>query len=327
MSKQRPSQRRWLLCALASAGASALPIVATAQSFPEKPIKLIIAGEPGGGVDAVGRLIADALAAAFKQPVVCENRPGASGVIASAQLMRAAPDGYTLAIVQNGHTTNPATIKKLPYDTLRDFTPIAPLARSPLVLVSAAATGVKNVNDLVAFGKRTPAAMNFATASTATRMAIEILGRAIGIPINPVNYKGSAPAVTDVAGGHVNFAVTTIASMLSQQGTGKVNFVAILSQDRSPYLPEVATLGEQGLKDIELTAWWGIIAPQNVPKAVQRQLNVAIRAALDDPEVRKRLDRLLTVPWSASSEDFDRFIRNEVATITAVAQKAGIQPE
>lgn len=330
MTHHPHTPRRPLLRALAAAGACcafALPLAAQAQGFPDKPVKFIIASAPGGGTDAIGRVIADALAATFKQPVVPENRPGASGVIASEQLMRSAPDGYTIAIVQNGHTTNPATVKKLPYDTVRDFTPIATLARSPLVLISAAPTGVKSIKDLVALGKRTPPSMSFAIAETSARLATEMLSTGTGLPMTTVYYKGTGPAVTDVAGGHVNFTVTTIASTLSQQGTGKINYVAVLSKDRSSYLPEVATLTEQGLNDIEVTAWWGVIGPPNMPKPLQQQLNAAIRNALNTEEVKKRLATLSVAAWPTSPEEFDAFIRKDIATITAVAQKAGIQPE
>lgn len=325
--------RRTLFRTLFTATAATALVAATgvheaaAQAFPNKPIKLLIGAPPGGGTDAIARVLADTLAVTLKQPVVPENRPGASGMIASEAVARSPADGYTLLIVQNGHTVNPATVKKLPYDTLTDFTPIAPLARSPMVLVSSAVTGVKTVKDFTEMGKRTPNSLSFATSETSSRLAIEMVGGATNLPLNPVNYKGTGPAVTDVAGGHVNFTITTIASTLGQKGTGKIHYVAALAPERSAFLPEVPTLTEQGVPDIEVIAWWGILGPANMPKPVVQTLNAAIRAALANPEVKKRLDTLSVEPWNAAPEDLDKFIRKEVAVTLRVAKKAGIEPE
>ena len=319
--------KRGLLVALTAVALCAVALDAAAQAFPNKPIHLLVPTAPGGGTDAIARVLADALTASLKQQVVIDNRPGASGVIASDATAHAQPDGYTLMIVQNGHTVNPAIMKKLPYDTFNDFTPIAPLARSPLVLISATPTGVKNLKELTDLGKRVPSSMSFASADTSTRLATEMISGATGVPMTAVYYKGTGPAVTDVAGGHVNFSVTTIASTLALRTSGKINYVAVLAAERSPFLPEVPTLAEQGLPDIEVGAWWGIIAPANMPKQLAQTLNTAIHAALADTEVKKRLATLSVEPWVASPDDFDKFIRKEAALILKVAKKAGIEPE
>ncbi|MES2612533.1 MAG: tripartite tricarboxylate transporter substrate-binding protein [Pseudomonadota bacterium] len=324
---QLPARRRLLAAATAALALCSLAPAASAQAFPNKPIRFIIASAPGGGTDAIGRVIADTLAAHFKQPVVPENRPGASGVIASEMVYRAPPDGYTIAIVQNGHTVNPAIIKKLPYDTLNDFTPVASLARSPLVLIAASPSGVKTVKEMLELGRRTPASMNFASAETSSRLAVEMMSGASGLPMNTVYYKGTGPAVTDVAGGHVNFTVTTIASTLAHRDGGKINYLAAMAPERSPFLPEVPTLAEQGLPDITVLAWWGIIAPPNLPKPILQTLNSAIRDALASAEVKKRMDVLSVSPWPQSPEDFDKFLRKEVEVTLNVARKAGIQAE
>jgi len=160
-----------MLRCVAAATLIAVAAVAQAQPYPSKPIRLLIASSPGGGTDGIGRVMAEALSAAFKQPVVAENRGGASGMIASDLLVKSPPDGYTIMITQNGHVTNPAFFKKLPYDTFRDFTPIAPLAKSPLVLIAATGTGVKTLKELLDLSKRDPRAMNFAAAESSTRGA------------------------------------------------------------------------------------------------------------------------------------------------------------
>jgi tripartite-type tricarboxylate transporter receptor subunit TctC len=300
---------------------------AHAQSYPSKPIRLIINSSPGGGTDGIGRVVAEALSVSLKQPVVADNRPGASGMIASEQLAKSAADGYTILIAQNGHTTNPALFKKIPYDTLKDFTPIAPLARSPLVLIAANGTGVKNVSELLAFSKRSPNAMSFAVAESSTRLATEQLADAMGIAVTALPYKGTGPSVADVAGGHVNFAVTTIASVLPFRGTGKLSIVAIMAGERTPFLAEVPTLAEQGLPRIEVNGWWGIFAPANLPPAITEQLNGAIRAVLATPAVREKIQRFSADIWLGSSQDLDAFVRREIPAIQALARKAGIQPE
>jgi len=307
--------------------ALACAMAAHAQPYPAKPIRLLIAASPGGGTDGIGRVMAEALSAAFKQPVVAENKGGASGMIASDVLVKSPPDGYTIMITQNAHVTNPALFKKLPYDTLKDFTPIAPLATSPLVLIAATGTGVKSVRDLVDLSKRKPEAMSFAAAESSTRLAIEQLSEATAIPLTSLPYKGTGPAVADVAGGHVNFSVTTIASVLPFRGTGKLNIVAVMAGERTSFLPEVPTLAEQELPRIDVRGWWGIFAPANMPPAIVEQLNGAIRAALNTPQVRKKIQNFSADIWIGSPHDLDAFVRREIPAIQALAKKAGMEPE
>lgn len=253
--------------------------------------------------------------------------PGASGILGSEILVRAPNDGYTLMMVQNGHTMNPAMFKKIPYDTFKDFTPIITLGRTPLALIAAAPTGVKSLKDLTDLGKRQPASMSFASAEASTRLAAEMISSATGLPLTIASYRGTGPAVVDVAGGHINFAVTTIASTLAHRTTGKLNYVAVLAQERSPFLPEVPTLAEQGLPDVEAIGWWGVLGPAGMPKALVQDLNAAIRSAMSSPEVKQKFATLSAEPWMLSPEDFDKFIRKEAATTLRVAKKAGIEPE
>ena len=313
------------LAALACLGSAAFD--ATAQAYPSKPVQIVVAATPGGGTDAIGRVLGDVLAAALKQPFVVQNKAGASGTIASEMVARAPADGYTLMVLQNGHTTNPATFKKLPYDTFTDFTPIATLGRSPLVLVSSSVTNVKTFKELTDAGKKTPDSLSFGSAETSTRLATEMLAGATSLPMVSVSYKGTGPAMTDLAGGHVNYSVTTIASTLAMKGSGKFNYVAVLSPQRTPFLPEVPTLAEQGFPNIEAGGWWGVVGPARMPKAVVQQLNTAIQAALNAPEVKKRLAALSIEPWSASPEEFDKFIHKDVELNIRLAKKAGIEPE
>jgi tripartite-type tricarboxylate transporter receptor subunit TctC len=320
-------KRRHALGGIAAALAAGLPAAASAQEFPNRPVRLLIGAAPGGGTDAIGRLLADQLAIVFKQPVVPENRAGAGGMLASQELIRSAPDGHTLLVTQNGHTTNPAFVRKLPYDTLRDFTPITPLATTPLVLVASATSGVRTVKDLLDLGKRNPKALSFASGETSTRLAVEQLSEATGLPFQSLSYKGTGPAMTDVAGGHVPFAVTTIASVLPFRAAGKVQYVAVLAPQRFGLLPDVPTLAEQGLPNIEVRGWWGVLGPANLPPAVVARVHGAVRTVMALPEVRQKLQGLSAEPWTTSPQEFDAFIRKEVPMLQQLARKAGIEPE
>ena len=306
--------------------ALACALTAHAQ-YPSKPIHFLIASSPGGGTDGIGRVVAEALAAQLRQPVVPENRPGASGIVASEQLAKSAPDGYTLMITQNGHTTNPAIFKKIPYDTFKDFTAIAPLARSPLVMIAATGTGVKSLKEFLDLSKRDPRAMTFGAAESSTRLAIEQLAQTTGIAITSLPYKGTGPTVADVAGGHVNFAVTTIASVLPFKSGGKLNIVAVMAPERTSFLPDVPTLAEQGLPRIDVQGWWGVLGPANMPASLVSELNGAIRTVLGNPGVRQKIRNFSADVWLGSPQEFDAFIKSEVPSIQALAKKAGIEPE
>jgi tripartite-type tricarboxylate transporter receptor subunit TctC len=320
--------KKTMIAAIAAGLLCGAAFYAAAQNFPAKPIRLLIPASPGGGTDAIARVLAESLSGSLKQPVIAENKPGASGIIASDLLVKSPADGYTLMIMQNGNTVNPALFKKLPYDTFNDFTPVAPLARAPLVIVSGAASGVKSLKELTELGKRNAAAMSFGSAEASTRLATEMLAGATRLPLNVVSYKGTGPAMTDVAGGHVNFTVTTISSTLPFKNTNKIHYVAVLAAQRSSFLPEVPTLAEQGLADIEAMGWWGIFAPAGMPPPVTQRLNAAIRAALGDAEVEKKLASFFSVePWVGGPEELDQFVRKEVALSLKVAKQAGIQPE
>ena len=301
---------------------------ATAQEYPVKPIQLIVTTGAGGGTDSIARILANALTVSLKQPVVATNKPGANGVIASDTLVRSPPDGYTLLVLQNGHTVNPASVKKLPYDTFADFTPITSLARSPMVLVAGSHTGVKSVKELADLGKRAPNSMSFGALDTTSRLATEMITAAMGIgPVIHVNYKGSAAGMADLAGGHLNFTVNTMPSTIALHAAGKVHYLALLAPKRSPLFPEIATMAEQGVPGIEYTGWWGVVGPAKMPPPLVKKLNSAIHAALEDPEVKKKMASLFMEPWPQSPEEFGNFIRKDVDLNITLAKKAGIEPE
>lgn len=297
------------------------------EAFPERPIRILVGAPPGGGTDAVARVLADATAARLKQPVMVENRPGANGMIASEALVRSPADGYSIMVVQNTHTINPVLFKKVPYDVFDDFTPIGTLARSPLVLIASANTGVRSVDGLAALLKRDPKAASFGSSEASSRIAIEMIGDGLGVPLTVASYKGTGPTMQDIAGGHLAFTVTTIASTLPFKQSGKIDYVAVLAAQRSPFLPDVPTLAEQGLPGIESNGWWGVVGPAKLPAAIVGKLGGAIETALADPEVRRKLAALSVEPWVNSPERFDQFIRSDAASMKKLAVQAGIQPQ
>lgn len=292
---------------------------------PTKPIRLLISSAPGGGTDAIGRMLADAMSPMIGQQVVVENRPGAGGVIGSEALMRMPADGYSIIIIQNGHAMNPALMKKLPYDTLKDFTPITTLARSPLVLVGNRAINVKNIKDLVELGRRDPKTLNFGEAEASTRLAVFQLSQASKLPMNVAYYKGTGPAVTDVAAGHINYSVTTIASTIASKD--RLNYLAMMTPERSALMPDVPSVAEQGYPGIDAVGWWGILGPANLPRPITLELNRMMRQAMEKPESVKRLATIMAEPWFTTPEGFDQFIRAQINQTIALAKQAGIEPE
>lgn len=312
-----------LLCALTATWVSP----AFAQFAPTKPMRLIIASPPGGGTDAIGRMLAETLSLVIGQQVVPENKAGASGVIASEELLRAAPDGMTLMVVQNGHTMNPAIFKRLPYDTLTDFTPVSTLARSPLVLVASSKVPVTSISDLIALGKRDPKALNFGAAEASTRLAIHLLSQAIGLPVAVVGYKGTGPTMVDVAAGHMNFTVTTIASTLPYRTGDRIRYLGVMASERTNLLPGVASVREQGLVNLETTGWWGVVGPRSMSPALATEINGLIQKAMTAAGVADRLRGLAAELWLGSPANFDEHIRREVSQTLDIAAKAGIVAE
>lgn len=303
-----------------------LPIAAPGQTYPDRSIRIVIPAPPGGGMDAIGRALSDPLALALKQPVVIENRPGGNGVIATQLVARAAPDGYTLLLMASFHAINVSTVKKLPYDSVKDFAGIAKLGDSPAVFVSSAQSGVRTVADFSAFVARNRDAVTFAVSSMETRLGAESVLQRAGAKGVIVNYKGTGPAVGDLVGGHVPFFVTTIASILGFKDTGKINLIGVAAKQRNPYIPNVPTLAEQGL-DAQADVWYGLVAPAGTPREIVLRLNREIARVNGLPEYQARLRTLSIQSASLSPAEFDAFIKAEVSRFETLVKAARIEPE
>jgi tripartite-type tricarboxylate transporter receptor subunit TctC len=290
-----PSRRQWLAAAMATAAATALPAMAqgSAADWPTKPLRLLVGSAPGGGTDAAARAVADKLGPALKTTVVVENKPGASNTLAPAEAVRA-NDGHSLVMgVSTAHAIAPYLLK-LPYSNERDLVPVAYVGAVPNVLVVNKDLGLNSAADLVALIKRQPGKVNFASsgAGSTQHIAGELFREATGADITHVPYRGSAPALVDLMGGSIQMSFDTMASVLPHIKAGKVKALAVASARRSPQLPEVPTTGEAGLKNVEMSAWYGVYMPSATPKAVQDKVHDEVTRIIQMPDVKARLEAI-----------------------------------
>ena len=265
---------------------------ATAQSFPTKPLTLIVPFPAGGPSDALARALAQGMAADFKQTVVVENIGGASGTIGLTKLVNAAPDGYTIGFGTIGtHVANAALFKKLPYDPLTGFEPIGLAGTAPLLLVAKAALPVSNLKEFIAYAEKNKAGMTYGSAGVGSisHYGCVVLLSALKLNITHVPYRGVAPAMNDLMGGHIDFMCDQTTTALPQIAGGKIKALAVLSDQPLPQLPDVATAASQGY-DVNLRSWNALFAPKGTPQAVMARLNEALRAAVADPALVRQMN-------------------------------------
>jgi tripartite-type tricarboxylate transporter receptor subunit TctC len=308
---------------------SLLSACALAQSYPGKPVRVIISFTPASATDIVGRLVSARLAEYWGQPVVPENRAGAGGSIGSAVVAKAAPDGYTLLINSNAHSVNPAIYANLPYDTVKDFTDIVPLSMAPNVLVVNVDSPHKSLMDLVSLAKSKPGAINFGHAGvgSGTHLNTEKLIAAADIKVTQVPFKGTPEVVQAIFSGSVDCYWVPISAGISHVKNGKLRALAVSSSKRSPALPEVPTTGEAGVPGADAPLWFGVWGPAGMPAEVVRKINGDVRKALAEPAVKQRLANLGNDPMDMSPEEFARFVRSEINDYQRVVRAAGIKPQ
>jgi tripartite-type tricarboxylate transporter receptor subunit TctC len=318
--------RRILALALALCVA---PIAAQAQSvdkYPERSIRIIVPFPPGGSVDVLGRLIAQRMQENWGQSVIVETRPGASTMIGTASVAKAEPDGYTLIIVVSNHTTNPALQPKMQYDALKDFEPIALLARTPVVLYAHPSLPAKDAKELVALGKAKTHTLNFGSAGTGsmTHLTGEMLKINAGIEMLHIVYRGGTPAMNDLLAGHLPLQFATVAQALPQYRAGQLRALGISSAERYPSVPEIPTFREQGL-DVVATEWYGLLAPAGTPKPIIEKLNAEMKRIMALPNMG---DRLAAIELTHSSpQELDGFIRAETERWGALIKQLGLRAE
>jgi len=303
--------------------------VSFSQTFPNKPVRLVIAFTPGSSTDIIGRVVAAKLQEMWGQPVVGENRVGAGGSIGSKVVVDSAPDGYTLLANSSAHVANPGIYAKLPYDTLKDFTNLALLGGGPNVLITAPDSGLKTLADFVAQAKANPGKLNFASAGigSGTHFNIEKLKIAAGVDVTHVPYKGTPEAIADTIGNRTCCYWAPLNAALPHVQGGKAVALAVSSAIRSPLLPNVPTVAEQGYPGFDYTLWVGLWGPASMPADLAAKINKDVNAALASPDVRERLTKLGTVPGAMTIPEFTAFVRKEVDETQKILQAAGIKPQ
>jgi tripartite-type tricarboxylate transporter receptor subunit TctC len=319
--------KRWINLGAALLAACTLPVLA--QSYPNKPVHLVISFTPGSSTDIIGRAVAAKLSEIWGQQVVAENRVGAGGTIGSAVVARAEPDGYTLLANSSAHVANPSIYAKMPYDTLRDFTNISPLAGGPNVLIVGQGTGWKTFHDFVAAAKAKPGTLNFSSAGigSGTHFNLEKLKLMAGIDVTHVPYKGTPEAISDTIAGRVCCYFAPINAALPHVNGGKAIALAVSSAQRSPLLPNLPTIGESGVAGFDYTLWVGLWGPAGMSADLTRKINADVRKAMASPDLKERLTKLGTVPMDMSPDQFTGFVKKELDDTAKVMKAAGIKAQ
>ena len=323
------NQRIWMKVLAVAAAVAAGPAAHAQTPYPTKPVRLIIAFTPGSSTDIVGRAVAAKLSEYWGQPVVAENRVGAGGSIGSAVVVQSPPDGYTLLANSSAHVANPGIYAKLPYDTLKDFTNLAPLAGGPNVLIVGADSGMKTLADFLAAAKARPGQLNFSSAGigSGTHFNLEKLKLMTGIDVTHVPYKGTPEAIADTIAGRVCCYFAPINAALPHVKGGKAVALAVSSEKRSSLLPNVPTIAESGVPKFDYTLWVGLWGPLGMPADIVDRVNKDVNRALASPDLGDRLANLGTLPMSMSPAEFTQFIRAEVEETARILQAAGIKPQ
>ena len=299
---------------------------ARAQTYPSRPITMIIPFAVGGSNDMVGRAVGKKLTEAWGQPVVVENRGGAGGIIGSSVVAAAPPDGYTLLLVSSTFTINPAIKKSMPFDTIKDFTPIAFIARSPLLLVASSKLAVKSAREMLDLARSKPGQISYASAGPGSinQIAAELIALSTGTKFMHVPYKGGAPALNDLLGGHVDIYVSSLPQVLQLAQSGQARALAVTSAKRTALLPDVPTLAEAGISGFDLGSWWGIVGPAGMPADIVTALNQEIGKMLSSPELSNFLSTEGAEAETMTPQQFGELMRLETERWIKVAREANI---
>lgn len=307
--------------------ASVLSVSCLAQSYPAKPVRVIVGWPPGGGADIVGRALAQELSKHFGQQFIVDNRPGASGNIGAALAARSPADGYTVVVVGGNHNTNIHLYKKIGYDPIKDFEPISILTSVSNLLVVHPSVPVRTVGDLVALARTKPGQISYGSAGNGTtgHLAMELLRMTAKIDMMHVPYKGSSVFLSDLVGGQLSAGFDNVLSSAPHVKAGRLRGIATSGARRAPTMPDLPTVAESGFPGFEVPLWQGILAPAGTPRGIVEQLHAAVVASLQKPELRERFDRLGGEVIGSTPEEFRMFIRREVEKWGKVIRESGIR--
>ena len=315
--------------ALAASLVLAAMTPALAQTYPNKPVKLVVPFPAGGGTDIVGRLIAQKLADEWQQPVVVENKPGANTLIGTEYVANALADGYTLLMASPSHTINAALYKNIKFNTEKAFLGVAVVATGPLVLVVNQAVPAQNVRELVALAKAKPGTISYASAGTGSspHLAGELFEYLAGVDMLHVPYKGTAPATTDLVGGQVQAAFSPLAGVLPHILSGKLRALALTSPKRLAAMPNVPTIAESGIPGYDVQQWWGIVAPSGTSTEIMKKISADVAKILQMSSVQEQIAKIGAEPGQASPEQLDALIRKEIVQWKTIIEAANIVAE
>jgi tripartite-type tricarboxylate transporter receptor subunit TctC len=328
ISSPKNSRRQFLIRnILVSVALSCSAVAGHAQTWPASPIKLIIPFPPGGGTDILSRLVANKLAESNKWAIVPENRGGAGGTIGVGESAKAAPNGYTLLMGQKDNmAVAPWLYKSLAYDSLRDFTAVAHVAYTPVVIVTSINSRFKTLADVVSAARSAPDTISYGSPGNGTtiHLAGEVLNNAANIKLLHVPYKGSSAAMTDLMGGTLDLAVSSVPSAISQIKAGKVRALAVTSAKRSTSLPDVPTVAESGYKGFDVSTWYGIFVPTGTPKEIVARLNSEVNKLLDTPELKKAIYAQGAEPQAMTPEKFATLLQTDYRDMKDIVKQAGV---
>lgn len=301
----------------------------SAQTYPAKPIKVVVGYAPGGAVDMVARTVGQSLASSMGQPVVVENKPGAGTNIAVKSVIAADPDGYTLMMAANALAANMSLYKPAPFDAERDLVPVSMIGRVPVVIATGAQSGIGSLSQVLESGKNKGTVLSFASPGNGStpHMAVELFARAAGIRLQHIPYRGGTPAITDTIGGQVPLVAVNALEVLPHARSGKLKVLAVLSSNRTPNFPEVPTIAESGFPGFEASVWYGLVAPAATPKPIVQKLHAEVQKALQAQDVRERMTTVGGEVVPASSEQFGALIRSERQRYEKLVREAQIQPD
>ncbi len=322
--------RRNILCALgASLIAATFGAMAQAPKYPARPVKVVVPWPAGGNADITTRAVINEMSNTFGQPLVVENLPGASGANGTAQAAKAAHDGYTLVMLASISTINVSLVKNAPFDLIKDFEPVGMITSTSLALVVPASLPVRSVKELIEYARARPNGATFASAGVGTggHLTAELFKKSTKLPMVHVPYKGAAPAVNDLMGGHVDMFFDTLPSAMTYAKSGKLRILAVTDTRRSDLIPDVPTFVELGLPDLVVSVWTALAAPAGTDPEIVSRVNSELNRALRDKAVVQRLAAIGSVPQQSSPEQFRSFIRSEVSKWAEVVKSAGITPE
>jgi tripartite-type tricarboxylate transporter receptor subunit TctC len=317
-------RRRTLL----GTGGLALPLAAGAESYPVRPVTLMVGFAPGGGTDIIARLLQPSLQHSFGQPIAVENRPGASGTIAAAANARAAPDGYTMLMTTvSASAVVPPLMHPPPFDIYRDQTAVVLAATVPLVAVVPESSTARNLRDLLEMARARPGALNYSSSGVATQqhLSAELLCRAAGVTMTHVPFRGTGQAVNEIMAGRIDIALDTLPTYLPHLRAGKVRALAVTMPERVPWLPEVPTVAESGFPGFDANVWYMVMGPPGLPTAIAARWVEAVKVALRDPALAPRIQDAGFIPGGGSSDDAAALLRRDAERYAALIREAGVR--